>query len=292
MSFSAPKAPDPVATSNQQQQYNLEAAKSQNATNSYGQTSNYGSINYVPDSSQPSGYRVVQSYSAPEQKLFDTQVGTQATAGQTAQDLLRNTAGMYSQPFNGNNEAVTNKLNQWNAQYLQPIFNQQDSNLEAKLRNQGLTLGTAAYDNAKNLQARNQGDVTTNYLQKNQQQGFDQALQEYQTPLQTISGLYGAAAPTGITPLQTPTSSIQPANYQGAVQNNYQGQVQNYDTTWNNIGKLGTAAVGLAAAPFTGDTSLLASMPGMFGNAANAATGGGWGNALFAGGSPSGYGRG
>ncbi len=246
MSFGAPKAPDPTQTANTQTLFNVNAARDQNAVNSYGQSSSYGSINYVPDPSQPSGYRVVNSFSPTQQGLYDTQVGTQGTAGQTAQDLLRNTAGMYSQPFNGNNQAVTDKLNQWNAQYLQPIFNQQNSNLEAQLRSQGLPPGSEAYNNAKNLLARNQGDITTSYLTKNQQQGFDQALKEYQVPLQTIAGMYGLAAPQGINPMGTPTASIQPANYSGLVQSNYEQQMKNYENMWNNIGKLGSAAASFA----------------------------------------------
>lgn len=256
MSFGAPKPPDPAQTANAQTQFNVNAARDQNAVNSYGQSSAYGSINYVPDPSQPSGYRVVNSFSPEQQGLYNTQVGTQGVAGQTAQDLLRNTAGMYSQPFNGDNAAVTGKLNDWSARYVQPIFNQQNSNLEAELRNQGLTPGSEAYNNAKNLLSRNQGDFTINYLKQNQQQAFDQALKEYQAPLQTVAGLYGMAAPQGATPLATPTATIQPANYAGLVQSNYEQQMKNYENTWNNIGKLGTAAAGLALAPVTGGLSL------------------------------------
>lgn len=262
MSFSQPKPPDPTQTANAQQQFNVNAAKSQNALNSYNQGSTYGTINYVGDPSSPSGYRLVSSLSPEQQQLYNTQTGTQGIAGQTAQDLLRNTSGMYSQAFNGNNQAVTDKLNQWSGQYLQPIFNQQSSNLEAELRNQGLTPGSEAYNNAKNLLARNQGDVTTSYLTKNQQQGFDQALKEYQTPLSTLAGLYGMSAPTGPTQMGTPNAQIQPANYQGAVQSNYEQQMQNYNNTWNGVGKLLGSGVSLAMAPFTGGTSL----GGMFGS--------------------------
>lgn len=264
MSFSAPKPPDPAQTAAVQQQYNTEAAKTQQKLNSYGQSSAYGSINYVPDSSSPSGYRIENTFSPEQQALYDTQVGTQGIAGQTAQDLLRNSAGMYAQPFNGNNEAVASKLNEWQRQYLQPIFDRESSVLESQLRNQGLQPGTEAYNNARNLLARNQGDITTSYLTKNQQQAFDQALKEYQTPLTTLAGLYGVAAPTGINPLATPSASIQPANYQGAVQANYEQQMKNYENTWNNLGKLAGSGMSLAMAPFTGGTSLA----GMFASGA------------------------
>jgi hypothetical protein len=147
-------------------------------------------------------------------------------------------------------------LNKWSQQYVQPIFDQQSSNLEAQLRNQGLTPGSEAYNNAKNLLARNQGDVTNQYLQQNQGQAFNQALQQYQLPLQTAGSLYGAAMPTQPNFQQTPQAQIQPANYAGAAQNAYQGNLSNYQNTWNNVAKLGTAAIGLAGAPFTGGLSM------------------------------------
>lgn len=266
MSFgSKPQAPDPTQTANAQTQFNLQAAKDQNKTNSYNQSSAYGSFNYVPDSSSPSGYRLVQSLSPTEQGLYDTSGITRALAGDTASKLAANTASMYSQPFNGNNQAVTDKLNQWTSQYVQPIFNQQDSNLEAQLRNQGLTPGSEAYNNAKNLLSRNQGDFTVNYLKQNQQQGFDQALQEYQLPLATMAGLYGIGAPQAPTQYSTPTAGIQPANYQGAVQSNYDAQMKSYEADQANMSKLITGGIGLAAAPFTGGTSLLGSATSLFG---------------------------
>ena len=87
----------------------------------------------------------------------------------------------------------------------------------------------------------------------------------------------GYAAPTGPTFLNTPTAQIQPANYAGAAQNAYQGQLSNYENTWNNIGKLGVAAAGLAGAPFTGGLSLGAAgaLGGMFGGSPGPMTYGG-----------------
>jgi hypothetical protein len=261
MSFSAPKPPDPTQTSNTQQQYNTAAAKTQNQNNSYNQSNAFGSTAYMADPNSPSGYSVNTSLNPQSQAILDTQRGTIG-------NLANASAGMYSSPYdlNAASAATAKTLNGWQQQYLQPIFDQQSSNTEAQLRNQGLAPGTEAYNNAKNLLARNQGDITNQYLTNNQGQAFSQALQAYQTPLQTIAGLE-QTLPGNPTFQQTPTAQIQPANYQGAAQNAYQGQVDNYNTSWNNIGKLGTAAAGLVAAPFTGGASLLGAgaLSGMFG---------------------------
>jgi hypothetical protein len=272
MSFGAPSAPDPTATSNTQQQFNANAAKQQNQINSYNQSNPYGSQTYTADPNSPSGYTLNTSLSAPLQSLFNTQTGT-------ANALAQNTAGMYSQAPNFkalDPASIASSLNSYQQQYQQPIFDQQSSNLEAQLRNQGLTPGSEAYNNAKNLLARNQGDVTNSYLTANlgnalqaQNQNFNQQVQNYQIPLQTLAGLEGTQ-PGNPTFANTPNSQDQPANYQGAVQSNYQNQMQNYENTWNNIGKLGTAGVGLAMAPMTGGGSLA----GMFAKGLT----GGWGS--------------
>lgn len=271
MSFGdKPTPPDPNATSQTQQQYNLQAAQSQNKNNMYNQDTAYGGVSYVADPNSPSGYTIKSALSAPQQQLLDTRQGTQQIAGQTAQDLLRNTSGMYSQAPDLSGTATANKLNKWSQDYLQPIYNQQSSNLEAQLRSQGLTPGSEAYNNAKNLLARNQGDTTNQYLRDNQGQAFQQALTEYQTPLQTISGLFGGSAPVALNPnlQQGPQATIQPPNYSGAVQNNYTQQMQGYEQDNANMGKLLVAGAGLAAAPFTGGLSLgttAGGLGGMFG---------------------------
>lgn len=266
MSFifgSAPTPPDPTATANAQQTYNQNAATAQNKTNSYNQSGPTGSMSYVADPNSPSGYSLqtqASSYGAP---LLGA-----------ATNLANSSAGMYSQPYdlNAATGATAKTLNNWQQQYLQPIFNQQQSNTDAQLRNQGLTPGSEAYNNAQNLLARNQGDVTNQYLTQNEGQAYGQALQNYQLPLQTIAGLAQTGAPTGFQ--QTPTAQVQPANYQGAVQNNYDQQMQNYQNNVNGVGKLISSGVSLAAAPFTGGTSLAGMFATGAGNAFNSATNG------------------
>jgi len=269
MSFSAPTPPDPTQTSNTQQQYNVAAASDQNKANSYNQSSAFGSINYVADPNSPSGYTLQTAYSQPEQNLFNQYTGTQGAFGAAAPGLVNLGASDLTARANLDPTAVTNQLNNWSQQYLQPIFQQQQSNTDAQLRNQGLNPGSAAYGNAENLLARNQGDVTNQYLQQNEGQAYSQALQNFQAQQQQgqneaqLGGtLFGASAPTGPTQNATPTASIQPANYQGAVQSNYQGQLQNYQNTWNNIGKL-AGSIGGAAMNFALPGS--GSLAGMFG---------------------------
>lgn len=277
MSFGAPDPPNAGDVSREQFGYNKDAAAAQNRINSYNQSTPFGGLRYVADSNSPSGYRLETYLSPEQQRLLDTRISTQTTLGETANSLANNSASMYSSPFDLDSESgkTAGLLNNWNKRYLDPIFQMQDSNLEAQLRNQGLTPGSEAYNNAKNLQARNQGDVTTNYLTKNQGQAFDQAIKSYQLPLQTLAGMFGASAPQSPAFQSTPSATIQPPNYAQAAQNQYQGEMTNYQ---NMIGGAGQIA-GLLAAPFSGGLSLA---PGMFG--------GGWSSGNIGGTGLPGYG--
>ena len=255
MSFlGQPSAPDPNASSQAQLGYNQQAAGSQNKANSYNQTNPFGSQTYTADQNSPSGYSLNTSLSAPMQQLFDTQTGT-------ANNAATNSASMYSSPYdlNAASMGTAGLLNKWNQQYLSPIFGQQQSNLDAQLQNQGLAPGSQAYNNAQNLLARNQGDVTNQYLTMNQGNAFNQALQQYQLPMQTIAGLK-ATTPGSPTFGATPTAQVAAPNYQQAAQNQYTAQQQQWNNMISGIGQV----AGVAAAPFTGGLSL-----GMLG--------GGWG---------------
>ena len=232
MSFSQPQSPNPVDVSNQQAVFNQGAGIAQNKINSYNQSNPFGSQTYANDPNSPSGYALNTQFSGPLQQLFNTQTGTLNNAA-------ANSAGMYSSPYDlqAQTGQTANLLNSWNQQYLQPIFNQQQSNKDAQLQNQGLAPGSEAFNNAQNLLARNQGDATNQYLSMNEPTAFNQALQQYQLPLQTMGALKGTI-PGQPTFGATPTAQIQPPNYQAAAQNNFNNQQAQFQNTMSGVGQI------------------------------------------------------
>lgn len=272
MSFGAPKPPDARNTADIQQGYNINAANKQQQLNMLNQSTPFGSLNWMPDANAPGGYSENVTLAPEQQALLEQQnrnkaiiagltggfAGTADTLAGNAGTLAENTAGMYSAAPNLDPSAITNKLLDWQTKYVQPIFNQQSSNLEAQLRNQGLAPGSEAYNNAKNLLARNQGDVTNQFFAQDEPLAFSQEVQKYQLPAQTISALLGAGGsaagtagavtgaggPQGPAFQQTPTEQIQPANYQGLAEQNYQQQNQNYENTLAGLFGIPTAVAG------------------------------------------------
>lgn len=249
MSFSKPDSPDPLATSVQQLSFNQQAAADQNKNNSYNQSTPYGSLSYTADPNSPSGYSINTSLSPAQQAILNNLQSFQTTQGNTANNLAQNVSGMYSQGPNIDPSSTTKQLQSWQQQYVQPLFNQQQSNLNAQLQNQGLTPGSEAFNNAQNLLARNQGDVTNQFFAQDEPLAFNQAVQQYQLPLQTLQGLFGETQPTAPTFQGTPSAQVAPPNYAGAAQSNFSNKQGQFQNTVSDLGQLAGAATNFASSP-------------------------------------------
>ena len=79
-------------------------------------------------------------------------------------------------------------------QYLTPYFNQQTEQLDNTLRNQGLDPTTQAYSNAMTNLQGNQNQAVSGFLATAEPQAFSQAVQQYQLPLGTATGIEGLGA--------------------------------------------------------------------------------------------------
>ena len=267
MSFGgSPQAPNPNAVVGEQQSLNLQAAQQQNANNMFNQSTPFGSLNWASDPNAPGGYSANVALTPQQQQLLNTQTASQQNLGGAANQLSSQFGSLYGTPPDllGQSGQVAGQLNKWNQQYLQPIFQQQQSNTDAQLQNQGLTPGSTAYNNAENLLARNQGDVTNQYLSMNQPTAFSEVSQQYQMPLQTQAALMGNASPQGPSFQPTPQAQIQPPNYTGVAEQNYQQQLAANTAAQSGMFGIPTAlAGGWARGGFPGASSL----GGMFGSA-------------------------
>ena len=249
MSMSAPAAPDPYATAAAQTQANDSTAKYQAEMNMIDQTNPYGSLTYQQTGTNADGspkYSSTTTLNAPEQQLFNTAVNTQNKIGTTANSLIDNLGSSLSTAPNLDPSKLTDTMMKEFSNYEQPIWNQQQSNLDSKLASEGITQGSAAYDNAQNLQARNVGDATNQFLTMAEPTAFNQTLAAYQAPIQTLGTLLGESQPGSVNSAltQTPQTSIQPANISGDIYQSYNDQLNNYQNTMQGIFGLGSAALG------------------------------------------------
>lgn len=211
-----PKAPDANQTAQQQASFNKEAGTQQQEVNMVNQTTPFGSLSYSQTGTNPDGtpiFQATQSYSQPVQQSIDALLGKiSGAAGST--DPTAYQMSLYDQ-------------------YYRPLIDQQQRALDNKLATQGITAGSTAYDNAQNLQARNVADMQTNWLLNSTQLANQ--------PYEQLNSLRTGASP-GFA--QTPTASVQPPNYQQAVQNQYAAQVQQANALNQGLFGAGGALLG------------------------------------------------
>ena len=249
MSLSPPSPPDPYATAAAQQQTNVGAAEDQQAINNVNQTTPYGSLTYNQTGTNAQGipiYSATTALNPAEQTLFNTDVGTQTQMAQDASKLATNLGPSLTSAPNLGNSALVNQMMKWQQDYMQPIFNNQNSNLNSQLQNQGLGVGSGAYNNAQMGLAQNQNQAYESGLLNDESTAYNQALQSYEAPIQTLGTLLGESQPGSVTSslAQTPQEQIQPANLESLVQQNYQSQLQNYGNTMSGLFSIPSAVLG------------------------------------------------
>lgn len=166
---SPPPAPDYTGAAQQTSAGNLAAARQATAANRVNQTTPYGSIKYSqtptydaagtlnPDA----GWNMTTSLSPAQQRQFDTNNQINEQLGGVAQQGIGYVQNALGRPLQGANalstnagdpqllqQNVQNALYKNSTQYLDPQFAQQDTALESKLANQGITRGSDAYNTA------------------------------------------------------------------------------------------------------------------------------------------------
>ena len=285
---SAPTPPDPYQTANAQTQSNIATAKANQETNMVNQSNPYGSLTYNQSGTNPDGtaqYTATTSLSPETQQLFDAYQKMRGVQTGAATNLLNSGAGALGGggldlSYNGTAAA----LDALNKSRLDPQWQQNQGQFEAKLAAQGLQPGMPGYDAAYRNFSQSKNDAYNSANLADYQTAANSALQQYLAPVQAYGALSSGTNPTmpNQALVNTPSTNIPATNISGLVEQNYQQQSQNANAYNGQLAGLFGTGLGIAAAPFTGGTSLIGSglskMGGLFGSS------------LMGGGSPSGYG--
>lgn len=284
---SAPSAPDPYASANAQYQYGTKAAAYNAGLNNVNTQGPLSSTNYNITGYGPSGapqYTQTTTLSQPEQQILNqsqqAQMGVGSVAPQATSQLqqlvgqgapnmpnLQYGPGSYAPTQTSINQGAFDTAMAGQKAALDPVFNQQQEQLDASLRNSGAHPGDPAYDNAmasfnsqranaytqaagqaesvanQNLMVSNQGAAQSyNEAMGNAQFNNDtrsQALQQYasaigipMSELQSITGIQMPGAGGGSSPSQS--GSVQAPNFMQAAQNQYEGQLGQYNANVNS----------------------------------------------------------
>jgi hypothetical protein len=203
---SAPAVPDYASLANQTAKNNLDAARTATAANRVNQVTPYGSLNYTQTGEDSYGnpmWTATQSISPELQGLSNT--------------VLGNLQGQYGQNFSGGNlpsygidpgqtysDAIMKRL--------QPQMQMEQKQFDAQMANQGIPVGSEAYENASRVFQQGQNDKQTSAitggmgvgLQANQQQ-YGQNLTNYNNALNVANQVKGLTTPGYVNSAQQAT---------------------------------------------------------------------------------------
>lgn len=265
---SPPPAPDYVGAANAQGAANLTAGQQTASLSNPNVTSPYGSqtVNYTPTG--PNGdYQpnITQSLTPQAQQTLDAQQQVQTGLAQLGQQGLGTAQKVLGTPFDESGvpaapinpgqtaqDAIMARLN--------PQIQQNRSSTAQQLANQGIPVGSEAWNNQMRQQGQNENDLYSQAALQGigldtqaHQSGLQEALGLYNQPLNQITALMSGSQ------IQTPQfqnytgSNIQPTPIANATaqqgqyaQGLYGQQMAGYNSLLQGIGNIGAAAIPFA----------------------------------------------
>jgi len=185
---SAPAAPDYRGAAQETAAGNLEAARAATAANRVNQITPYGTLKYEVTGADPYGnptWTATQALSPAQQQLLDYQNQASLGLGKLAGQGLGYVENMLKTPFDTSKLPSTgfNPSQTYQEAYMQrlaPQLQQNREQLQQRLANQGIDIGSTAYDRAMMQQAQRENDL----LAAATTQGFGVGQQARQTALQ------------------------------------------------------------------------------------------------------------
>lgn len=262
---SAPPPPDYAGAARETAAGNLEAARANIAANRVNQYTPYGSLEYEVSGEDKFGnpmWKATQSLAPAQQQLLDYQNKASLGLGQLTGKGLGYVSSMLDNPFDTSKLPSTgfNPSQTYQEAYMQrlaPQIQQGREKLEQQLANQGIQLGSEAYDRAMRNQAQRENDLLLGATTQGfgvGQQARQSALQEQaylrNEPLNTLSAVRTGAqvqGPTFVNPaMQANTAG---ADILGATQMGYNAQLaaSNAQNAANNAMTQGLFSLGGAA---------------------------------------------
>jgi len=174
---SAPPPPDYAGAARETAAGNLDAARANIAANRVNQFTPYGSLEYTMSGEDKYGnpmWSATQKFSPEQQQLFDIQNQLSIGTGKLGQQGLGYVEKMISQPFDTSQlpSLGINAGETYTDAYMRrlaPTMQQNRERLEQQLANQGVQLGSEAYDRAIRNFEQKQNDLMLGATT----QGFD-----------------------------------------------------------------------------------------------------------------------
>lgn len=264
----APKPPDPAQTAAAQTQTNLATAIAQAQLNNVNQVTPDGTLTYSNSGSyayrDPLTGKVTNiPLTTATTKLSEAQ---QAIKGQSdaaelnLATLANNQSGFLNEymakPFDGSNDATEARLMELGGKRLNPQLDQSRASLETRLANQGIKVGSAAYDRAMEGQGQKENDAWNQLLLTGHGQAFSEGQATRNQPINEITALLSGSQVSQPNLVNTPQTNVANTDYAGLVNSGYGQQLDAWKSKvagqqamlgglFKLGGTLGSAAMGM-----------------------------------------------
>jgi hypothetical protein len=260
----APPPPNYAAAAQQTAQGNIDAARQATAANRVNQVTPYGRLDYSITGSDPYGnptWTATQSLSPEQQQLLDYQNQSSLGLGQLSNKGLGYVSEMLDNPFDTSALPSTgfNPSQTYQDAYMQrlaPQLEQGREQVQQRLANQGIDIGSKAYDRAMMQQQQRENDLLLGATTQGfgvGQQARQSALQEQaylrNEPLNTLNAVRSGSQVTGpqfVNSAQQATTAG--ADLLGAAQMTGNAQMGAYNAQQAGQNSMTSGLMGLAGA--------------------------------------------
>ena len=283
----APPAPDYTGAAQATAQGNLDAARAAAAANRVNQVTPYGNLTYTQSGTDPFGnplWTATQTLSPDQQALYNYDIATSKGLGELSSTGLNYVRGMMQTPFGTQNisQMPINAGEQYEQAILrraQPQLQQSRERLAQQLANQGIDIGSEAYDRAMMQQNQRENDFLQSAIVggfntglASRQQGFQEQAYMRNEPLNTLNAVRSGAQVTGPqfvnVPQQATTAGadlLGAAGLQGQYNlGNYNAQQAANSAMTGGLFNLAGAAIMSPKGTFAGPTGLFSKIGGLF----------------------------
>jgi hypothetical protein len=265
----SPPPPDYAAAAAQTAAGNLEAARQATAANRVNQRTPYGNLDYAITGADPYGnptWTATQTLSPEQQQLLDIQNQTSIGMGNLAGKGLSYVENMIAKPFDTSSIAQTGinpgeTMQDSVMRRLQPQLEQSREALQVRMANQGIPVGSEAYNRAMMAQGQRENDALTSAVIQGTQtglaanrQGFEQLGYMRNEPINTLNAVRTGSqvsSPSFVNNIPQ-QATTQGADLLGATQMGYNAQLgasnaQNAAGSNMQSGLMGLAGAGIMA---------------------------------------------
>jgi hypothetical protein len=199
-----PATPDYAGAAKETAAGNLDAARAAVASNRVNQITPYGSLNYAVTGQDPYGnptWTATSKLSPDQQALYDYDIASSKGLGALQSKGLTYVSNMLDQPFNTRNLPQTGinpgeDMTQSIMRRLQPTLAMEQKQFDTQMANQGIPLGSEAYENARRMFDQRQNDkLVSSVIQGTQTglqargQGFSEQAYQRNEPINTLNAV-------------------------------------------------------------------------------------------------------